>query len=392
MPLSVRQPPYKIPSYSLTGDLLAYRTCGLQYRYHNRGSLPPSTPVQLWFGEFIHAVMGEAYLRWKQNQQPFPWSWDPTIKEIELDIDRRLRTRGLYAPPNLFDHTGTSQLLASQRAEAAINIWGQHLFPLIAQAEVRLQRIRNMPNLTQGQPRCDYYEITGVVDVITSVELQHAPSGNLILHHLQNNTQIQSLIDTLADDIYEVIVDYKGRRRPGTIVADRSSPNFGQIDPDWEAHEWQILTYSWLRSQQPQSNRVLAGIVLYMNELVPSGQDIEQLQEELNLSPLATDIPPHGPDRQQILSWKRGTAISLSQPFREQRSIRVIPVVLNSVNHSLNNFDSVVREIEDSVLTEMSGAGIINSWRATPQRRNCTACDFKTYCPSSAQPGIPTVP
>lgn len=392
MPLSVRQPPYKIPSYSLTGDLLAYRACGLQYRYHNRGSLPPSTPVQLWFGEFIHAVMEEAYLRWTQNHQPFPWNWDPIIREIELGIDRRLRARGLYAPPNLFDRTGTNQLLASQRAEAAINIWGQHLFPLIAQAEVRLQRIRSMPNVIYGQPRCDYYEITGVVDVITSVELQNAPTGNLILHYLQNDDQIQNLIDTLQDDIYEVIVDYKGRRRPGTTVADPNSSNFGQTDPDWEAHDWQIQTYSWLRSQQPQSNRVIAGIVLYINELVPSGQDIEQLQDELNASPPATDVVPHGPDRQQIVSWRAGTTVNLSQTFREQRSIRIIPLTPSSISQSLNNFDSVVQKIEESVLREMSGTGIINNWQANPQRRNCTACDFKTYCPSSAQPGTPTVP
>lgn len=392
MPLSVRQPPYKIPSYSLTGDLLAYRACGLQYRYHNRGSLPPSTPVQLWFGEFIHAVMEEAYLRWTQNHQPFPWNWDPIIREIEFGIDRRLRARSLYAPPNLFDRTGTNQLLASQRAEAAINIWGQHLFPLIAQAEVRLQRIRNMPNVIDGQPRCDYYEITGVVDVITSVELQNAPTGNLILHYLQNDDQIQNLIDTLQDDIYEVIVDYKGRRRPGTTVADPNSSNVRQTDPDWEAHDWQIQTYSWLRSQQPQSNRVIAGIVLYINELVPSGQDIEQLQDELNASPPATDAVPHGPDRQQIVSWRVGTTVNLSQTFREQRSVRIIPLTPSSISQSLNNFDSVVQKIEESVLREMSGTGIINNWQANPQRRNCTACDFKTYCPSSAQPGTPTVP
>ncbi len=67
MSLSYRSKPYIIPEYSISGDLLAYLTCGLQYRYQNKGTLPPAMPVELWFGNFIHGVMEEAYLRYKET-------------------------------------------------------------------------------------------------------------------------------------------------------------------------------------------------------------------------------------------------------------------------------------------------------------------------------------
>ena len=105
MKLSSRSKAYMIPEYSLTGDLLSFLTCNLQYRYQNKGTLPPSMPIQLWFGEFIHGVMEEAYLQWELNKTPFPWDWKKDIRPIENMIDARLQVRGLYPPKEHFFST-----------------------------------------------------------------------------------------------------------------------------------------------------------------------------------------------------------------------------------------------------------------------------------------------
>ena len=77
-----------------------------------------------------------------------------------MDIYQRLQVTGLSAPLNLFcpydsettssrfckDDNHPHKLIASIRAELAINMWGKHLFPLIDEAEIKLKGSRKIPS------------------------------------------------------------------------------------------------------------------------------------------------------------------------------------------------------------------------------------------------------
>lgn len=398
MTLSTRPEPYIIPSYSLTGDLLSFMSCGRQYRYHNRGALPPSKPVQLWFGQFIHGVMEEAYRRWSDQRDAmiagaglgpllmFPWD-DPSLEALEDDIIDRLAAQGLiYRNRTMLD-------LSRRRAREMINIIGKHLFLLIDQAEVRLRGIRDMPRLAGAAPRSNYYEVSGVVDVLTSLQLAAVDPTNLLLRALLDNPAVRQTVaaartaDPRGRGEFEIIVDYKGMRRPSNDPAGNTL----------QKYEWQLQTYAWLRAQQPDSRPVLAGVLLFVNELVPSRTDLEHLWDEV-CGPGApkTDVLPSGSDESALSGWspkRRGAPLpTFSLDYHLRRAIYIVPITPAVIGRSLTEFDRVVAAIETSVSKEKTGAKISVSWGANPKPENCTVCDFKNFCDKSGAQGAPYAP
>src|SRR5262249_55743893 len=149
-----------------------------------------------------------------------------------------------------------------------------HLFPLITAAEHRISGTRGMPALPGGgQPRGDRYELTGIVDVISSVQVAANAQNPLV--------QLIHAFIAPALPIYDLIVDYKGMRRPSTSA------------PAWQHQEWQVQTYAWLCQQVPNATPVGAGLLIYINELSPSRTDLLALRQEYQNG--TTDVlPPNG--------------------------------------------------------------------------------------------------
>src|ERR1700759_4281659 len=125
MEMSVRKPQSVIPAYSLTGDLLSFIRCGLQYRYGGLGRLPATRPAQLWFGQFIHGVLEEAYRRYRRHRDNTGEEVIAKGTELQEVLDliaRRLAANGLR-PRN-----ANLESVGRERAIVAVTELGPELF------------------------------------------------------------------------------------------------------------------------------------------------------------------------------------------------------------------------------------------------------------------------
>lgn len=388
MRLSKKPPVYELPSYSLTGDLLGFLRCGLQYRYTRIGKLPSSRPVQAWFGQFIHGVLEESYRRFdlarKEGQSLLPPWDDETLEEICDLIKRRL------AAQQLFPWGQDLEVLGINRAKAAVNELGPQLFPLIHRAEVRLTGARHLP---LGQipeelrfREADRYEMQGVIDVVTNVQLYDPDLwGNLVVKLLLENFKARSVRPPAE---FEVIIDYKGMRRPPIQSQNSGQPSF------WDIYGWQAQTYAHLRQAQSDSLPVYAGMIIYLNELLPTKGDLLRLKQEI-LSKTTDIVPePNSNVEAQLMSFLKGSAKpDLPFEFRLRRAVRIIPINEKSVQEALVSFDKTVARIEVCRGEELQASKVISTWeKNSTDESTCTACDAKTFCPSYRNENSPARP
>lgn len=301
--------------------------------------------------------------------------WAPNdIGRFADRIETSLRQRGIEAL------SADARNSAYRRVELAINQLGPHLFPLIVSAEKKVIGTRPVPESTL-ELRCANYEVHGVIDVLTNVSLGEAASTNLI------KNEVELACPGMVGD-YEVIVDYKGSHRP--LIG----------DDYWNQGEWQVQTYAWLREKQPESFRVAAGILIYINELTPGNKEMQNLRK--GIANNATDVIPEpgSEDERLVRLWRPGNEVTqLSVDFRMKRAIRIIPITEESIQEALSQFDNVVRRAEEDIISEADSGSILDAWSPTcGDEDTCSACDFEHFCPHPAgkpdnyRPGAPDAP
>jgi hypothetical protein len=187
---------------------------------------------------------------------------------------------------------------------------------------------------------------------------------------------------------FEVIIDYKGMRRPPIHAPTEDGPSY------WDIYEWQVQTYAHLRSTHEDSLPVVAGAIVYINELLPTRDDIESLRKEMRAG--TTDIMPESRSeiRRVLSRWRKGDELpTLPLDFRLRRAMRVVQISPDTIERSLGAFDNVVARIEICRGRELAEGRVLSTWeKNAADEDTCVRCDSRTYCPSYKKETAPRLP
>ena len=87
-----------------------------------------------------------------------------------------------------------------------------------------------------------------------------------------------------------------------------------------------------------------AGLLIYVNELAPSSADVGRIQSEIRNG--LTDVVParRSRDDYEIQNWQPGVRVQLSEAYRLERALRVIPVSEASQMVATGAFDRMVAD------------------------------------------------
>lgn len=337
------------------------------------------------------------------------------LYRICADVFRRLAAQRIFSRSTIMVQS------AIFRVYMLLKDIGRELIPLINAAEIPLKGvyryenknffsqeiIHNFPKI----PISTFFEVHGIIDVITQIDLKKYKlilerknpkefKQNYILESIgkvlcpelnrpssQKSEELinyeKNIIDSLLtkyNNGFEIILDYKGQERPNLK------------DSEWESHEWQLRTYKWLRDQQSQGAPVIAGILIYVNEVFLSLPKIREMVKSIKNKETDTEF------NDSILNdLKKNKYINYNKPennaLRYARVIRFIDLQDNLSNkQALESFSKTVLKIEGCIYMEKESGNINRIWECHQNAQMCGTCDYryKNLCPvRNQQPDIP---
>lgn len=147
-----------------------------------------------------------------------------------------------------------------------------------------------------------------------------------------------------------------------------------------------MQTYAWLRRHQAKGVPIIAGLLIYINELAPGSNDMPNIRKQIETGDTDVMPVPGSMDDLIIRNWKPGQDTDqLSAEFRFRRALRVVPVTEQSLQYATSQFDEVVAEIELSIRKEAEVGTIVGTWEGNcKEEETCAACDFRHSCTTPA--------
>ncbi|MFA5153179.1 MAG: PD-(D/E)XK nuclease family protein [Clostridia bacterium] len=268
-----------LPTYSITGDILAYKTCPRQYGFFSQRGYTPAHNIQLWFGTIVHQVLDKLHQQYQGRLNPERQGQLPTQNDVQFffnQINESLRVRGIKSYSRTLDRDGDEQhaLRILQQFNA---VEGASLYPNIRDTEYRFQ------NQQHG------YILQGVVDVLKDTSEEEIPEGY---------------------DSVEVW-DYKASKNP------LHQPLNQQNQRRMRNYRFQLLVYAHMyflkTGKYPKK-----GILYFLNEL--SNRDIPT------------------PSPQQILAMRQKAVFSLD--FTDPANIENIHEALDEFHQTVENIEN----------------------------------------------------
>lgn len=341
--------PYMIREMSISGDIMAYRACPRQYRYYDVLGLPRSNKDPLWNSEFICGLEREAYHVWRTTGRPVRDR--PSIGIMCRDVSGFLESRGMHPHPKAYedDPDGTSGLLMNLRAHETVCFAMDHLFPLVRENDIVIRyRDGDMP-----------FSMKGSAGIIDGGAVLDAGDDNILACMIKETVK-----DITADS--EVLFEIRGTERP--LYSDR--------DSGMDGHASYINALMGMRMSGTDHADVVAGVILYLNELRMSKRAMNALRVHLD----EIDDVLDDDELDMLNDLEDGVQPSLESRIR--RCIRVIPFDEVASRKAINDMHRVGMGIIRSHEADAGDpSNIAMHWEpGCYDSRRCRTCDFRPSC------------